>query len=94
RPDRAENVLDVRKEAEYTNGHLSAAHNLPLSQLNAHMSELDADETYYLHCGSGYRSTIAASLLQARGFRKVVNVQDRVADILALENDPVTAGNQ
>ncbi|MEO0733015.1 MAG: MBL fold metallo-hydrolase [Bacteroidota bacterium] len=93
-PTVAAHIVDVRKASEYQGGHLLAARNLPLSELNAHMDELAADRPYHIHCGSGYRSTIAASLLQARGFTEVVNVQDKVANILSLEQNPVAAGNQ
>jgi rhodanese-related sulfurtransferase len=78
-------IIDVRKPSEFESGHLDQAVNLPLSAFNVHMKELDNQEEYYLHCGSGYRSTIAASLLKSRGFDRLVNVQDKVADILALE---------
>ncbi|WP_116127119.1 MBL fold metallo-hydrolase [Lewinella sp. IMCC34183] len=85
-PQAASYVLDVRKESEYAGGHLSGATNLPLSRLPHATGELDSDITYHLHCGSGYRSTIASSLLKARGFDRLVNVQDKVADILATES--------
>ena len=85
-PRRATKVLDVRKPSEYDGGHLSDAINLPLNTLAARISGLDPSTEYYLHCGSGYRSTIASSMLKARGFDKLVNVQDKVADILATES--------
>ena len=78
-------VIDARKPTEFAQGHLSTARNLPLAELNGRLSELSKDEPVFIHCGSGYRSTIATSLLKARGYEWVVNVQDRVADILALE---------
>lgn len=81
----ANHILDVRKVSEYENGHLEKAVNLPLAELTGRTTELDVSATYHLHCGSGYRSTTAASLLKARGFDHVVNVQDKVANILALE---------
>ncbi|MGB3545640.1 MAG: rhodanese-like domain-containing protein, partial [Saprospiraceae bacterium] len=73
-----------RKPSEYEAGHLDHAANLPLDFLSEGMNRLDKAETYYLHCGSGYRSTIAASVLRARGFEHLVNVQDKVEDILAI----------
>lgn len=82
-PTQAAHILDVRKASEYEGGHLARATNLPLASFST--GELDPEETYHLHCGSGYRSTIASSILKARGFDRVVNVQDKVADILALE---------
>ena len=69
-------ILDTRKPTEYLSQHLEAAANYPLDYINgSHMGELDREATYYLHCGSGYRSLIAASILQARGFRHLVNVE-------------------
>ncbi len=76
------NVLDVRKASEYDGGHLDVSRNLPLAELNGRFGEVTADEPLYLHCGSGYRSTIAASLLKSRGIDNIVNVQDKVAEIL------------
>ena len=78
-------VIDLRKPGEWENGHLDEARHLPLSELNARLGEIDRDTTCYLHCGSGYRSTIASSVLKARGYERIVNVQDKVANILAQE---------
>ena len=78
-------TVDVRKPSEYDGGHLSKSLNLPLNELNSRQGELDQATETYVHCGSGYRSTIAASLLKARGYDRIVNVQDQVASILAQE---------
>ena len=78
-------VIDARKNSEFSQGHLSTAANLPLAELSSRMGEIAKDEPVYVHCGSGYRSTIATSLLRARGYENVVNVQDKVAAILATE---------
>lgn len=82
----ASNIIDFRKIGEWNNGHLSEAIHLPLAELNVRLQELSPENAYYVHCGSGYRSTIAASILKARGFGKLVNVQDKVATILELES--------
>lgn len=80
-----QHILDVRKVTEFQNGHLSLASNLPLADFSRYFHAFTKEPTYHLHCGSGYRSTIAASILKSRGFDQVVNVQDKVADILAVE---------
>lgn len=67
-------VLDVRKPGEFSGEHLDKARNLPLDFLNLQMEEIARDQEYYLHCRSGYRSTIAASILKSRGFDRLVNV--------------------
>ena len=70
-------VLDVRKPSEFEAEHLESAVNFPLDFINLNMDKVDKDQEYYLHCRSGYRSTVAASILKARGFDKLVNVQDK-----------------
>ncbi|MBC6992923.1 MBL fold metallo-hydrolase [Neolewinella lacunae] len=70
-----DNILDTRKPTEFLSEHLDAATNFPLDYINANMDKLNRNETYYLHCGSGYRSLIAASILRARGFEHLVNVE-------------------
>jgi rhodanese-related sulfurtransferase len=72
---KAEHVLDTRTPSEFLSEHLDVAVNFPLDYINSNFGKLDRNETYYLHCGSGYRSLIAASILQARGFQQLVNVQ-------------------
>lgn len=72
--DSALNIVDVRKPTEFLTQHVNGAINLPLDYLNKNMERLDRQQTYYLHCRSGYRSMVAASILQARGFRHMVDV--------------------
>lgn len=75
-------VLDVRRPAEYSAAHLDEAKSFPLDFININMPELDQSRTYYLHCRTGYRSTIAASILKARGFENLVNIQDHFQNLV------------
>ena len=59
-------VLDVRTGAEWGAGHLTAAVHIPLPELTSRLSELPQASIAVI-CGSGYRSSIAASLLQRAG---------------------------
>src|SRR5690606_28049884 len=68
------NVIDARKESEYNTEHLRRVKNIPLDFINKNMNRIKRNEKYYLHCASGYRSLIAASILKARGIHDVVNV--------------------
>jgi len=68
------NVLDVRKDGEYQSMHLENAQHLSLDFINEKMNEINKDKTYYVHCAGGYRSVIAASILKARGFDKLVDI--------------------
>ncbi len=68
------NVLDVRKFTEAELGHIPSATVIPLAELEKNINTLDPSETYYVHCAGGYRSMVAASILQAHGFKNVINV--------------------
>ena len=67
-------ILDVRKPGEYAAEHVDKAKSFPLDFLNNNLAEINKDNLYYMHCRSGYRSTIAASILKSRGFDKLVDV--------------------
>lgn len=71
----AANILDVRKASEFNSEHIVNAENAPLDFINETMSVIDRNKTYYVHCAAGYRSMIFISVLQARGFRNLVNVK-------------------
>jgi len=61
-------VVDVRKPGEYKAEHVENALSVPLDFLNNQLHELPKDQPFILHCQSGYRSIIAASILKARGW--------------------------
>jgi hydroxyacylglutathione hydrolase len=69
-------VLDVRKEAEYADGHVKDALNLPLGNMSdpGSLAMFEESDNLYVHCGSGYRSVIAASLLKRQGFHNLRNI--------------------
>lgn len=67
-------ILDVRKESEYKSEHVEGAENFPLDDINSNMTAYPAQGTNYLHCKSGYRSMITASILKSRGFHNFVDV--------------------
>lgn len=68
------NALDVRKPGEYDSEHLELTLARPLDYINDWTSELNPDQTYYIHCAGGYRSMIAASILKARGINDVIDI--------------------
>ncbi len=57
-------VLDVRTEREWEEGHIDQSLNIPLSHLLERLNEIPAEQKLVVHCASGYRSSIAASLLE------------------------------
>ncbi len=68
------NALDVRKPGEYEAEHLEATLTRPLDYINDWTTEVNPNETYYIHCAGGYRSMIAASILKARGINNVIDI--------------------
>ncbi len=65
--DRTFRVLDVRRNGEYREGHLEGAVNTPLHELLDHLHHVP-DGPLWVHCASGARASIAASLLTRAGF--------------------------
>ena len=70
----AVDVLDVRARSEWDAGHLAGARHIPLGELPDRLDELSPDRPLVVHCQSGARSAIAASVLQAHGFGNVRNL--------------------
>ncbi len=68
-------IIDIRRESEYNAEHIHEAYSKPLAYINEWIRNLDPAEHFYMHCGSGYRSTIAASILQARGYRNFTEIE-------------------
>jgi hydroxyacylglutathione hydrolase len=67
-------VLDVRKPGEWNAGHLRSAKFLPLADFPENFQLLDKDKTYIVHCGGGYRSMTAISIMKNHGFKNLINV--------------------
>ncbi len=67
-------VIDVRKESEYEAEHVEEAYSKPLAYINEWTKDIQPEEHFYLHCAGGYRSMIAASILQARGYRNFTEI--------------------
>lgn len=84
-------IVDVRREDEFASGHLEGAVNVPLHDLLACLGQVP-EGTLWVHCGSGYRAAIAASILERAG-HEVVHVDDdwdRAVEV----GLPVVAGQQ
>jgi hydroxyacylglutathione hydrolase len=67
-------VIDIRKETEYAAEHVEEAYNKPLDYINEWIKDINPKEHFYIHCASGYRSMVAASILQARGYRNFTEI--------------------
>lgn len=71
-------VLDVRRDDEFARGHVEGAAHVPLAQLLSRLDEVPTGRLW-VHCASGFRASIAASLLQRAG-RDVVHIDDDIAN--------------
>lgn len=69
-------AVDVRREAEFGDGHVRGAVNIPLNELTdpGSMANIEEHQNLYIYCGSGYRSVIAASLMKRQGIHNLRNV--------------------
>ena len=89
RHHRAVTILDVRRTPEYDASHIQGAVSIPLHELLGRLDEVPASEVW-VHCGAGYRASIAASILAAHG-RSVVAVDDSYGEHAAAAGLPIVA---
>jgi hydroxyacylglutathione hydrolase len=67
-------VLDVREPGEVESGAIENAVTIPLGKLEKNLAALDRDDLIVVMCRTGYRSSIASSILRRAGFRGVANL--------------------
>jgi glyoxylase-like metal-dependent hydrolase (beta-lactamase superfamily II) len=72
-------IVDVRTAHEHETKFIDGSVSLPLSRLSQRVSELPRDRPLLVHCAGGYRSSIAASLLQQAGFERVSELAGGIA---------------
>lgn len=89
--DKRLEILDVRKESEFNDGHIKGATNMPLSTFAdiLTIAMVDPEKNLYVHCAGGYRSVIAASLLKRQGFHNLRNVLGGYAKIKEIKEIPL-----
>ncbi|WP_057939922.1 MBL fold metallo-hydrolase [Algoriphagus resistens] len=75
------NILDVRKFSEFQSEHVLNAENAPLDYINESMLKVDKSKTYYVHCAGGYRSMIFNSILRARGYDNLIDINGGFKDL-------------
>jgi hydroxyacylglutathione hydrolase len=67
-------ILDVRSPGEWKKGHVPGARHIFVPELRDRMNELDRNKPTAVYCGSGYRASIATSILKPQGFNELWNV--------------------
>src|SRR5271154_2883360 len=75
-------LLDVRNPREWATKHVDGSVNLPLNRLQERIAEIPRDRRIAVHCAGGYRSSIAASILQQRG---ITNLAEMAGGLAAWE---------
>jgi glyoxylase-like metal-dependent hydrolase (beta-lactamase superfamily II)/rhodanese-related sulfurtransferase len=83
-------LLDVRKKSEYDSERVEFATNAPLDFVNDSMLKTPKDKEVLVHCAGGYRSMIYISILQARGYRNLINIQGGFGAIKQSNQFPLT----
>lgn len=78
---RIPHIIDIRKKSEFDSEHVVGAHNIPLNRINEHLAEFPKNKPFIIHCASGYRTMIAASILKQRGWDNFVDVEGGFAEI-------------
>lgn len=84
-------VLDVRDVSEWKGGHIPGSRNIPVGRLDQRLADLPRHGTLVVHCQTGPRAAIAASLLRARGFSNVELFSSGFAEWRA-SGEPVETG--
>lgn len=86
-------IIDVRKRSEFESGHIASAEWLPLDTINEHLASVPKEGTAYVHCAGGYRSMIFLSILRARGYRNLVDVDGGFKKIRESEKFRIAEGS-
>lgn len=90
--DRAGLILDVRSPEEYAEGHIPGAINIPHDRLSSRLAEVGShkDREIVLYCRSGRRVGVAANILQAAGFSKLLHLAGDMSGWLDKGNLPIS----
>ncbi|MEO8125888.1 MAG: MBL fold metallo-hydrolase [Bryobacteraceae bacterium] len=72
-------VLDIRNPREWASKHIDGSLNLPLNHLQERIGEIPLDRRIVVHCAGGYRSSIAASILQQYGITDIIEMAGGLA---------------
>ncbi len=72
-------LLDVRAPGEWGGKHIAGSRNLPLNHLQERIAEIPRDRRIAVHCAGGYRSSIAASILQQQGITNLIEMAGGLA---------------
>ncbi len=72
-------ILDVRTVAEFNDGHIEGAINIPVDELSGRLSELDKSKELLVYCRTGNRSATAVSILENAGYTKIFHMHEGIS---------------
>ncbi len=82
-------IIDVRTENEYKNGHIEGVENIVLTTLEQNLDKINQDKPVVIHCQSGVRSAMAYSILRKNGFENIINYSGGINEWIAEKNELV-----
>src|SRR5690606_39229231 len=86
-------IVDVRGATEYEAGHIKGADHVFVGTLEQNLDKISKDKQVVIHCQSGDRSSIAASVLAKHGFKNVKNFSGGMKEWLAYDGETVVSGS-
>lgn len=86
-------IIDVRTESEFRNGHINGVENMILTSLEDHLDKISKDKPVIIHCQSGVRAAMAGSILKRNGFNNLLIWSGGINEWTANKNELVS-GNQ
>ena len=78
--------IDVRTENEYKSKHVKSSINIPLFDLEKDFSKLDMNDNYMIYCRSGYRSSVASSILMKNNIKNLINIEEGIIGLAENKN--------
>jgi len=73
-------ILDVRTVAEFNDGHIEGAIDIPVDDLGGLLSELSKGDELLVYCRTGNRSTTAVGILEDNGYSKLYHMDGGITD--------------
>lgn len=68
-------LIDVREQQEFDNGHILGSRNIPVTQMKQRLIEIRPDKEVYLYCQGSTRSNRAAQLLHKKGYQHIYQLK-------------------
>ena len=78
--------IDVRTENEYRSKHVKSSINIPLFNLERDFSKLNMNDNYMIYCRSGYRSSVASSILMKNNIKNIINIEEGIIGLVKNKN--------